>query len=92
MMLKPAVHVLKDLAQCSNVSLHSDSGLVGAVAAAATDDDKRRAKKQADDNSVKDEVLRRKPELHPIGAWGDKSSQLTSWDVLHVLSRAIALS
>ncbi|OXM50413.1 hypothetical protein [Amycolatopsis alba] len=94
MMLKLAKHVLRDLAQRSNVSIHSDSSLVGAVAAAAADDDERRAKKRDDESSAKDddEVLRRKPELHPIRAWGDKSSQLTPWDVLHVLGRAIALS
>ena len=93
-MLKPAKQVLRDLARRSNVSLHSDSGLVGAVAAAAAEDDERRAKKRAEENSIKDEdeVLRRKPELHPIRAWGDRSSQLTPWDVLHVLGRAIALS
>ncbi|PFG95372.1 hypothetical protein A8924_2693 [Saccharopolyspora erythraea NRRL 2338] len=93
-MLKSAEEVLGDLAQRSNVSLHSDSGLVGAVATAAAEDDEERAKKQAEEKGTKDEdgVLRRKPELQPIPVRGDGSVQLTSWDVLHVLGRAIALS
>ncbi|CAM01601.1 hypothetical protein SACE_2299 [Saccharopolyspora erythraea NRRL 2338] len=92
--MKSAEEVLGDLAQRSNVSLHSDSGLVGAVATAAAEDDEERAKKQAEEKGTKDEdgVLRRKPELQPIPVRGDGSVQLTSWDVLHVLGRAIALS
>ncbi len=93
-MLKSAEDVLKDLAQCSNVSLRSGSRLVGAVADAAADDDEKRAKKHAEKESPKDEddVLRRKPELRPISVWGEESAQLTPWEVLHVLGRAIALS
>ncbi|MEV4644910.1 hypothetical protein [Saccharopolyspora sp. NPDC049357] len=94
MVLKSAAEVLGDLAQCSSISLHSDSGLVGAVAAAAAEDDEKRAKKQAEEEKAKDEenVLRRKPELQPIPVWGERSVQLTPWDVLHVLGQAIALS
>lgn len=94
-MLNPAKQVLKDLARRSNVSLHSDSGLVGAVAAAAAkDDDEKRAKKQAEDNSASDEgeILRRKPELEPIRTPGGGSAPLTPWDVLHMLGRASSLA
>ncbi|MFR9728098.1 hypothetical protein ACL03H_02645 [Saccharopolyspora sp. MS10] len=94
MVLKSTDNVLRDLAKRSNVSLHSDSGLVDAVAAAAADDDERRSKKQAEENSAKDEVavLRRKPELKPIHVRGDESAQLTPWNVLHMFGRAIALA
>ncbi|PKW17614.1 hypothetical protein A8926_5598 [Saccharopolyspora spinosa] len=92
-MLKSAEDVLGDLAQCSNISLHSDSGLASAVAAAAADADEERAKKQAEkDTKDKDTALRRKPELQPISMRGEGSVRLTPWDVLHVLGRAIALS
>ena len=94
-MLKSAKEILTDLAQRSNVALRSDSGLVGNVsAAAARDDDEKRAKKHAREKEAKDEdvALRRKPELQPIPARGGESAQLTPWDVLHVLGRAIALS
>ncbi|WP_043843141.1 hypothetical protein [Amycolatopsis taiwanensis] len=96
MVLKPAEKVLEELAQCSNISLRSDSGLVGAVADAAAAADNEKRKKQAEEKKSKDEdyVLRRKPGLQPIPGpgWGERSVQLTPWDVLHVLGRAIALS
>ncbi|OQO93630.1 hypothetical protein B1813_03540 [Saccharomonospora piscinae] len=95
-MLKPAANVLKDLAQYSNISLRSDSSLVGAVVTAAAHDDEQRAKKQAEkdtkDKDDKDTALRRKPGLKPVPAWGGRSIEITPWDVLHVLGRAIALS
>lgn len=93
-MLKSAKEILTDLAQSSNVSLRSDSELAGKVDAAARGEDKKRAKKQAEKKNPKDEdvALRRKPELQPISARGEESAQLTPWDVLHVLGRAIALS
>ncbi|WP_245616832.1 hypothetical protein [Amycolatopsis taiwanensis] len=61
---------------------------------AAAKYDENRAKEQADKKKSKDEdnVLRRKPELRPVSAWGERSVQLTPWDVLHVLGRATALS
>ena len=63
-MLKPAEDVLGDLVQRSNISLHSDSGLVSAVDRAAAKYDEKRAKKQADkDTKDEDTALRRKPEL-----------------------------
>ncbi|MEU5845316.1 hypothetical protein [Saccharopolyspora shandongensis] len=93
MVLKSAEDLLGDLAQRSNISLHSDPGLVNAVDRAAAKYDEKRAKKQAEkDTKDKDTALRRKPELQPISAWGERSVQLTPWDVLHVLGQAIALS
>lgn len=94
MVLKSVEDVLKDLAKRSNVSLNSDHGLVGAVADAAANLDEKRAEKQAKAKGTKDEDdgLRRKPKLQPIPVWGEKSAQLTSWEVLHALGRAISLS
>lgn len=92
-MSKPAEDVLGDLAQHSNISLHSNSRLVSAVNRAAAAYDEKRAKKQAEkDTKDKDPALRRKPELQPIPAWGERSVQLTPWAVLHALGQAIALS
>lgn len=83
--MKPAADVLSDLAQMSNVSVHSDAALAGSVAAAAAEDDERRKEKE-------DEALRRKPDLQSIPAREVGSLQLTPWDVLHTLGRAIALA
>lgn len=93
MVLKPAENVLRDLAKSSNVSLHSNSRLVGAVQNAVDADDKKRAK-DAEEKGAKDEgyALRRKPELQSMHALGDESAPLTPWEVLHVLGRATALS
>lgn len=84
--MKPAVDVLKDLVQPSNISIHSSSALVGSVDDAAAEDDKAREEKELDQ-------LRRKPELRPIPAKElDRTVQLTPWDVLHTLGQGIALS
>ncbi|MET7881811.1 hypothetical protein [Streptomyces avermitilis] len=83
--MKPAADVLSDLAQMSNVAVHSDSGLVGSVAAAAAEDDEKRKEKE-------NEALRRKPDLQPISAKEGGSLHLAPWNVLHTLGRAIALA
>jgi hypothetical protein len=84
--LKLTGEVLRDLAQPSNVALHSNSELAGDVSAAAADDDKQRKGKDLD-------PLRRKPELQPIPAKDlNRVVQLTPWEVLHTLGRSIALA
>lgn len=84
--MKPAADVLSDLAQQSNVAIHSSPALVGSVDAAAAEDDKEREEKEL-------EGLRRKPHLQPMPTRGAGGSiQLTPWAVLHALGRAIALS
>jgi hypothetical protein len=84
--LKPAAEVLRELAQPSNVAIQSTSALAGSVEAAAAQDDKEREEKEL-------ERLRRKEDLQPIPAKElNHSVQLTPWDVLHTLGRAIALS
>ncbi|MER5784456.1 hypothetical protein ABT104_22465 [Streptomyces mobaraensis] len=84
--MKSAANILRDLAQQSNIAVHSSPGLVGSVDAAAAEDDKDREEKELD-------ALRRKPDLQPIPAKETgQSIQLTPWKVLHVLGRAMALS
>lgn len=84
--MKPAADVLSDLSQPSNVAVHSSSALVGRVDSAAADDDKDRKEKEL-------EALRRKPDLRPLSTRQVNGSvELTSWDVLHTLGRAITLS
>ncbi|MDI3404012.1 hypothetical protein [Streptomyces cavernicola] len=84
--MKPTAVILKDLAEPSNIAVHSNSELAGNVSAAAADDDKQRKGKDVD-------PLRRKPELQPIPAKDlARSAELTPWDVLHTLGRAITLA
>ncbi|MEV5929999.1 hypothetical protein ACPCSG_24345 [Streptomyces cellulosae] len=83
--MKPAADVLSDLAQMSNVAVHSDRALVGSVAAAAAKDDEKRKEKEG-------EALRRKPDLQPVRTGEVSPLQLTPWSVLHTLGRAMALS
>lgn len=91
--MKPTEEVLQDLVQYSNISLSSDSKLVRAVADAAAKADEQRAKEAKENGSKgEDNVLRRKPDLQPILGWRRRSIQLTPWEVLHVLTRAIAVS
>ncbi|MFE0938392.1 hypothetical protein ACFW4O_38315 [Streptomyces mutabilis] len=84
--MKSTPEVLRDLAEPSNVSVHSNQELASDVSAAAADDDKQREEKELDQ-------LRRKRGLHPIPA-GDlgRRVQLTPWDVLHSFGRAITLA
>ncbi|MFE1030243.1 hypothetical protein ACFW5I_38035 [Streptomyces sp. NPDC058818] len=84
--MKSTPEVLRDLAEPSNVSVHSNQELASDVSAAAADDDKQREGKELDQ-------LRRKRGLHPIPA-GDlgRRVQLTPWDVLHSFGRAITLA
>ncbi|WP_367433209.1 hypothetical protein [Streptomyces celluloflavus] len=84
--MKPAADVLKDLARRSNVSIHSNSALVGGVEDAAAEDDAERKEKELD-------ALRRKPSLQPVPASESGASiSLAPWEVLHALARAISLS
>ncbi|WP_307853298.1 hypothetical protein [Kitasatospora sp. RG8] len=78
--------MLRQLAQRSNVAVHSNAKLLGEVEAVAVKDDEVREEKELD-------ALRRKPGLQPVPAKeiGD-GVQLTPWEVLHTLGRAIALS
>lgn len=72
--------------QPSNVAVQSSSALVGSVTAAAAEDDEEREEKKL-------EKLRRKPNLQPIPERHlGHSVQLTPWDILHTLGRAMALS
>ena len=81
--MKITAEVLRDLAEPSNVSVHSNRELAGDVSAAAADDDKQREEKELD-------RLRRKPGLHPTPA--KDLAQLTPWDVLHSFGRAVTLA
>ncbi|WP_399933787.1 hypothetical protein [Streptomyces kanamyceticus] len=84
--MKPTEEVLRDLTRPSNVSVHSDSALVGKVKAAIAADDKKRKENE-------DEPLRRKPALVPILPTElPRQFEVTLWDVLHTLARATALS
>jgi hypothetical protein len=84
--LKSAADVLIELMQPSNVAVHSSPALVNSVAAAAAQDDRERAERA-------DEGLRRKPVLEPIAPRElGKHVELTPWEVLHNLGRAVALS
>ncbi|MEV6946950.1 hypothetical protein AB0N07_34315 [Streptomyces sp. NPDC051172] len=84
--MKPTAEVLQDLAQPSNVAVHSNAELAGDVSATAAADDEKR---KTDDLAP----LRRKPRLLAVPAKDlDPSVQLTAWDVLHALGRAITLS
>ncbi|MEU9111554.1 hypothetical protein AB0D04_07120 [Streptomyces sp. NPDC048483] len=83
--MKPAADVLRELAQPSNVAVHSSSALVGSVDAAAAEDDGERKEKELD-------ALRRKPNLQAIPTKELGSVQLTPWNVLHTLGQAIALA
>ncbi|MFJ6569841.1 hypothetical protein ACIQNU_20705 [Streptomyces sp. NPDC091292] len=84
--MKLTAEVLRDLAQPSNIAVHSNSELAGDVSASAADDDKQRKEKELD-------PLRRKPELQPIPATDlNQLAQLTPWEVLHTLGRSIALA
>jgi hypothetical protein len=84
--LKSAADVLVELVQPSYISVHSNPGLVKSVDAASAQDDKARAERA-------DEKLRRKPVLEPIAPKElDSRIELTPWEVLHNLGRAIALS
>lgn len=84
--LKLTTEVLRDLAEPSNVAVHSNQELAGDVSAAVADDDKRRKEKELD-------LLRRKPGLQPIPAKDlSRLVQLTPWDVLHTFGEAITLA
>jgi hypothetical protein len=84
--LKITAEVLRDLAEPSNVAVHSNTELAGDVSIAAADDDKQRVEKELD-------RLRRKPALDPIPAKDlGRLVQLTPWDVLHSFGRAITLA
>ncbi|MER6364833.1 hypothetical protein [Kitasatospora sp. NPDC001527] len=84
--LKDLGEVFRQLAQRSNVAVHSSAKLLGEVEAVAAKDDEERAAKELD-------ALRRKPGLQPVPVkeLGD-GVQLTPWEVLHTLGWAIALS
>lgn len=84
-MVKPAPEILRDLVEPSNISVRSGSRLVGNVEAAAAKDDKARQERG--------EPLRRKPALAGIsGRELAHTVELTAWEVLHVLGRAMSLS
>ncbi|MEU2670425.1 hypothetical protein ABZ622_16410 [Streptomyces sp. NPDC007164] len=84
--MKLTAEVLRDLAEPSNVAVHSNSELAGDVRAAAADDDKQRKSKELD-------PLRRRPELQPIPAKDlNRLVQITPWEVLHTLGRSITLA
>ncbi|WP_171114556.1 MULTISPECIES: hypothetical protein [unclassified Streptomyces] len=84
--MKITAEVLRDLAEPSNVAVHSNPELAGDVSTAAADDDKQREEKELD-------RLRRKPGLAPIAAKDlGRLTQLTPWGVLHSLGRAITLA
>ncbi|MEU6978148.1 hypothetical protein [Streptomyces sp. NPDC046371] len=84
--MKPTEEVLQELTQPSNISIHSDVGLVGKVKGAITADDKKRKENE-------DEPLRRKPDLTLIPQTElPRQFEVTLWDVLHTLARATALS
>lgn len=84
--MKITAEVLRDLAEPSNVAVHSNPELAGDVRAAAADDDKHRKEKELD-------RLRRKPELQSVPAKDlTRVAQLTPWDVLHTFGRAITLA
>lgn len=77
--------VLEQLAQPSNVAVHSSDKLLGEVETVAAKDDEDREQNQLD-------ALRRKPGLRPVPSREIGSVQLTPWDVLHTLGRATALA
>lgn len=77
--------VLQQLAQPSNVAVHSSDKLLGEVEAVAAKDDEEREQNELD-------ALRRKPGLRPVPARELGSVRLTPWDVLHTLGRATALA
>lgn len=84
--MKAAANVLTDLAQRSNVTIHSNSALAGSVENAAAKDDAEHKENETD-------APRRKPSLHPIAASESGTSiSLAPWEVLHALARAISLS
>ncbi|MFI2238003.1 hypothetical protein [Streptomyces chrestomyceticus] len=84
--MKNAAEVLGDLAEPSNIAVHSNLELAGDVSAAAAEDDKQRKEKDLD-------RLRRKPGLQPLPATDrGQLSQVTPWDVLHSFGQAITLA
>ncbi|WP_030685829.1 hypothetical protein [Streptomyces sp. NRRL B-1347] len=84
--MKITAEVLGDLAEPSNVAVHSSLELAGDVSAAVSDDDEQRKEKDLD-------PLRRKPALRPLPAKDmNRLVQLTPWDVLHTFGRAITLA
>ncbi|MCC9312445.1 hypothetical protein LN042_36255 [Kitasatospora sp. RB6PN24] len=84
--LKDIREVLRQLAQQSNIAVHSTARLVGELETAAAKDDDEREEKELD-------ALRRKQGLQLIPAKEvGEGVQLTPWKVLHTLGRAIALS
>ncbi|MFI9274854.1 hypothetical protein ACIGXM_29695 [Kitasatospora sp. NPDC052896] len=81
-----AAEVLRELAQPSNAAANSTMRLLGEVEATAAKDDKEREENDR-------ETLRRKADLEPVPARElGTGVQLTPWQVLHSLARAIALS
>lgn len=84
--MAPLADVLNGLVQTTNVSVRSNSELVGEVESAAAKDDRRREEKLG-----KAGPLRRKPKLSPILEGAD-GLQLTPWDILHTLARALTLT
>ncbi|MEV7123895.1 hypothetical protein [Kitasatospora griseola] len=83
---KNVAEVLQQLAQPSNVAVHSGPKLLRDVEACAAKEDQKRNEKEL-------EPLRRKQGLGPLPyeEHGD-GIQLTPWDVLHTLGRATALA
>ncbi|MBF9071540.1 hypothetical protein [Streptacidiphilus fuscans] len=84
--MESVAEVLHDLIRTSNVAVDASSKLVGSVEAAAAEDDKER------ENDAL-EPLRRKPRLQALSAREvQQPIELTPWEVLHTLGRAISLS
>ncbi|MGW6491622.1 hypothetical protein [Streptomyces sp. NPDC055056] len=83
--MKPAAEVLTDLAQSTNIAVHSSRALCGEVDTATAQDDKKRDEKEL-------EPLRRKPTLQGVPAEQIKGFRRAPWQVLHSLGRAISLA
>ncbi|MER7983418.1 hypothetical protein [Streptomyces sp. NPDC095817] len=82
--MKPAAEVLTDLAQATNIAVHSSRALCGEVDTATAQDDKKRDEKEL-------KPLRRKPTLQGVPAEQFKGFRRAPWQLLHssgVVSRS----
>ncbi|MFD0883020.1 hypothetical protein ACFQ08_00350 [Streptosporangium algeriense] len=83
---KSTQDVLKELAQSSNIAVHSSAALAGSVEKTAAKDDLRRKEEGG-------RRLRRKDGLAALpGSEVGKSLRLTPWHLLHNLAQALSLS